>query len=127
MGVEHYRQSEEKHHVRGKDEENHEPDALEQFAGAAAPHAFPFIVVAIASAAGGTPVDGRFTAYAWVFSLGFNRIPRKSAGHGWEPQSESDYTDIEKDAADSALVVFCPVEGHSYIGLAARRRGYEIY
>src|ERR1700678_1875774 len=124
VGVEHDGQGEEEHHVSGEDEEDHHPDSLEEFAGTAAAEALPFVVVAIAPAAGGPTIYGRFTANAGVFSLGFNRIARKGAWHGCGPRSSSDYTDFGKDALVSAQVVFCPVEGGSYIGLAGKAEGY---
>src|ERR1700728_1971148 len=82
VGEEKNGQGQEEHHVPSEDEEDHAAEALQELARAGFAHAFPFIVVAVAAAAGGTAVKWGFAADAGVFPLGVYRMSRKGGGHG---------------------------------------------
>jgi len=69
-----------KHHVTGKSEENKEPDAMKQLAGAPA-FISPVVVTTSTTAAGRAPINGRFAADSWFFPFRFRRGVRKGRGH----------------------------------------------
>jgi len=85
-------------------------EAAQEVSRAGLAQPVPFIVVAVAAAAGGSPVDRGLTTDARVFPLGFNRIACKGAGHERKPRQISGYTDIRKDAPEQVEVAFIPVE-----------------
>jgi hypothetical protein len=79
-GEEEHDQGGKEHHVARQPEEDEETNAMQAFPRAA-PLALPVIVASTSSAAGGSPVNGRFSANSWFFPFYFRWGAREGNGH----------------------------------------------
>src|SRR6516164_6779131 len=78
--VEEHNQDHEEHHVAGQRAKDERADLVQELARSAV-SVFPVVVASAAPATGGTPVYGRFPAYAWGFTLRLYRAGEKGRRH----------------------------------------------
>src|SRR5579859_6542406 len=75
-----HHQRSKKHHVAGQPEKHKKANPMQTLARAAM-LALPVVVTSAASAAGGSPVNGRLSANSWFFPFNFRWGARKGNGH----------------------------------------------